>query len=448
MMTLVFFGATGHLFTRKIFPALASFPSGDLENLSILAIGRRFTTQSEYINFLSTLHPNAGAILKQIEYLQADAREEDFLSKLTPHLNTQEVLFYLATLPSVYPDILKQIHRWRVNTPTGSIRIALEKPFGQDATSFVELEKNLQNTFPEEEIFYVDHYLGKSTVLSLIVLKAENLFMEKLLSREYLQEVRIAVCETEGVEEREAFYEETGAIRDIFQNHILQLLTLFAIDIPPLCEEDKRECQRFQQKVAEEKVRLLEMVRLPEAQKIFLGQYEGYRQEVNNSHSHTETLVSTTLFIDSPRWRNVPFRILTGKKMAEKRSFIEAVFHSVVPSPNRLSIEIQPEERIDLFINVKTPSMDFASTMAKLNFSYFGTFGAKSPEAYQKILYDFIHRDRTLFPNSRFIRQSWKITDELRQKIEQHKIIPTPYPPHTLRAEDFFILNQSERNPG
>ncbi|MCX7668053.1 MAG: hypothetical protein N2Z84_03880, partial [Atribacterota bacterium] len=127
--------------------------------------------------------------------------------------------------------------------------------------------------------------------------------------------------------------------------------------------------------------------------------------------------------------------------------FIEAVFHSVVPSPNRLSIEIQPEERIDLFINVKTPSMDFASTMARLNFSYFGTFGAKSPEAYQKILFDFIHGDRTLFPSSRFIHQSWRITDELRQKIEQHKLAPVSYPPHTLRAKDFFISNQSENSP-
>ncbi|MEN3186502.1 MAG: hypothetical protein ABDK94_03725 [Atribacterota bacterium] len=447
MTTLVFFGATGHLFTKKIFPALASFSSEDFENLSILAIGRRFTTPDEYANFLSGLHPNAGEILKRIQYLKADAKEEDLVPKLTAHLSTQEVLFYLATLPSIYPDILKQIHRWRTQNPAVSTRIALEKPFGQDETGFTVLEKELRKTFAEEDIFYVDHYLGKSTVLGLIILKAENLFMEKLLSREHLQEVRIAVCETEGVEEREKFYEETGAIRDIFQNHILQLLTLFAIDIPPLCEEDKRECQRFQQKVAEEKVRLLEMVRLPEAQDIFLGQYEGYRQEAHNPHSHTETLLSIPLFIDSPRWHSVPFRILTGKKMAERRSFIEAIFHSVMPSPNRLSIEIQPEERIDLFINVKTPSMDLSSTMAKLNFNYFGTFGAKSPEAYQKILYDFIRHDRTLFPNSQFIRQSWKITDELRQKIEQYNRIPIPYPPHVLRAEDFFIRHRFGRNP-
>ncbi|MCX7667721.1 MAG: hypothetical protein N2Z84_02175, partial [Atribacterota bacterium] len=130
MTTLVFFGATGHLFTRKIFPALASFSSEDLERLSIVAIGRRFATQSEYMHFLSTLHPNASAVLKQIRYLQADAREKDFLLRLTPHLNTQEVLFYLATLPSVYPDILKQIHGWQVKNPKTLARIALEKPFG------------------------------------------------------------------------------------------------------------------------------------------------------------------------------------------------------------------------------------------------------------------------------------------------------------------------------
>lgn len=446
MKTLVFFGATGHLFTRKIFPALASLPFEELQDLSIVTIGRRFANQKEYQQFLSTFHPQPENVFSKMRYLQGDVKERDFSRNLAPFLQG-EILFYLATLPSVYLHILDHIKKWREENSTPKIRIALEKPFGQDENSFCNLEKELRKIFSEEDIFYVDHYLGKSTVLSLIILKAENLFMERLLSREYIQEVRIALCEDEGVEEREAFYEETGAIRDVFQNHLLQLLTLFAIDIPPLCEEDKKECQSFQEKVALEKSHLLERIVLPETQTILLGQYQGYREEVRNPHSHTETLVSLPLFLDHSRWWGIPFRMLTGKKMAKKRSFIEVIFRSVASYPNRLLIEIQPEERIDLFINVKTPDMDLSSAPAKLNFNYFGTFGAKSPQAYQKILHDFIQRDRTLFPNSQFIRNSWKITDRLLQKIRESRCIPSLYPPFTLTAEHFFTTYQFERIP-
>ncbi|MGQ9473857.1 MAG: hypothetical protein ACUVQZ_08590 [Candidatus Caldatribacteriaceae bacterium] len=446
MKTLVFFGATGNLFTRKIFPALASLPFEELQDLSIITIGRRFASQKEYQQFLSAFHPQPEKVFLKMHYLQGDVKEKEFFRNLAPFLQG-EVFFYLATLPSVYLHILEHIKKWREENSILKIRIALEKPFGQDEKSFYHLEKEVRKIFSEEDIFYVDHYLGKSTVLSLIVLKAENLFMERLLSREYIQEVRIALCEDEGVEEREAFYEETGAIRDIFQNHLLQLLTLFAIDIPPLCEEDKKECQSFQQKLAIEKSRLLERVLLPQPQAIFLGQYQGYREEVHNPHSHTETLVSLPLFIDHPRWWDIPFRMLTGKKMAEKRSFIEVIFRSVASYPNRLLIEIQPEERIDLFINVKTPDMDLSSAPAKLNFSYFGTFGAKSPQAYQKIIHDFIQRDRTIFPDSQFIRNSWRITDRLLQKIRENQHIPSLYPPYTLTAEHFFATYQCEKSP-
>ena len=446
MKTLVFFGATGHLFSRKIFPALASLKE-ELQDFSIVTVGRRFATQSEYQRFLGAFHPNPEAVFRRMVYCRGDARDQDLLAQLAPRLKGDAVFFYLATLPSVYPVILEHLHTWHRDNPEVPISIALEKPFGHDEASFLELEKNLRQIFAEENIFYVDHYLGKSTVLSLIILKAENRFMEKLLSREYLREVRIAVCEEEGVEERGAFYEETGAIKDILQNHLLQLLTLLAIDIPPLCEEDKRECQHFQEEVAQAKSRLLQEVRLPEPAEILLGQYEGYREEVRNPHSVTETLIRLPLFIENPRWHGVPFRLLTGKKMAEKRSFVEAIFHSVTPLPNRLRIEIQPEERIDLFVNVKTPGMDLSSAMVQLNFSYFGTFGAKSPEAYQKILHDFLHHDRTLFPDSSFIRHSWRIIDQLLQKIRESQLTPFSYPPHTLNAETLFTKASNEKNP-
>ncbi len=448
MKTLVFFGATGNLFTHKILPSLGHLLTQDGGDFSIVAIGRRSPNLASYQQFLLTLghkdvslSPEAfSQLFQRLTYIQSDIKNGDLFLKLAPHLEGKEVFFYLATLPSLYPEVLRQLKRWNQTHPLPK-SIALEKPFGSDEESFLALERELRDLFPEERVFYVDHYLGKSTVLSLIILKAENLFIEKLLSRHYLKEVRIAVCEEEGVEERAQFYEETGALRDIFQNHLLQLLTLFAIDIPPLCEEDRRECQLFQEKVAQEKVRLLEKVRLPRKEEIILGQYQGYREAVGNPSSSTETLIHIPIYIENARWRGVPFRMFTGKKMAEKRSFIEVIFHSVTPWPNRLVIEIQPEERIDFYINVKTPSIELTSVPAKLNFSYFGTFGAKSPQAYQKIIHDFLHGERTLFPNSAFIRRAWQITDALKRTIERYKISPHFYPPHTLKGDEVWNRN-------
>lgn len=445
MKTLIFFGATGNLFTRKIFPALSSlFYRYEMKDVALIALGRRFSNEEDYRRFLQETSPGEKTeLLERVFYISGDLENPETpsqLSQLISKVGEEEVIFYLSLPPSLYKSALNTMEVTLSSISPVVKKIALEKPFGSSEKDFEELEKALKKIFREEEIFYVDHYLGKATVQNLIILKAENLFIEKLLSRDLVQEVRIAVSEKEGVGERKKFYEETGAIKDILQNHLLQLFMLLAIDIPPLCEEDRKECQRFLESVAQAKSQLLTQIQLPPREAIYLGQYEHYREEVGNPHSQVETLVYLPFYLSSKRWQGVPFRMLTGKKMAERESYIEVVFHSHFPEDNRLRIEIQPEERIDLLIRAKAPGLGLYSSPVRLNFSYSGSFGANTPEAYEKIIYDLLAGDRTLFPDSTFIRRAWRVIDQLISVIQKEGIKPRLYPEDTLTPGYFWSL--------
>ncbi|MEN3203312.1 MAG: hypothetical protein ABDK87_06230 [Atribacterota bacterium] len=441
MRTLVFFGATGNLFTRRILPALANLSRE--EEFTVIALGRRFNDVASYRSFVLPFLPDSSPLLERLVYLQGDIlNPKELIPKLSPLLQEGPIYFYLATLPSLYRLALSAIKELVALRNPEELFIALEKPFGKDRRDFLSLKEDLRSVFPEDHIFYVDHYLGKGTVQNLIILKAENLFLERLLSREFVSEVRIAIFEEEGVGERAAFYEETGAIRDIFQNHLLQILTLFAVDIPPLCDEDRRECNRFLMQLAEERTKLLTFLRLPESNLIELGQYAGYRDEVGNTESRRETFFCFPVFLDTERWKGVPFYLASGKKLQAKRSFIEVLFHSAVSPPNRISIEIQPEERIDLMLFVRKPGRNLDSLPVRLNFAASGTFQAKSPEAYEKILYDFLHNDRTLFPSSSFVEESWKATEKLLHLLEANPPKLCRYREGVLTPEALFTAKR------
>lgn len=435
MRTLIFFGATGNLFTRRILPALARLSWE--EEFTVIALGRRLKDTASYRSFAAQFLPEFSPLFERLVYLQGDlANPQELASKLSPLLGEGPFYFYLATLPSLYHQALECIREIAASWNKEELWIALEKPFGKNSEDFLRLEGSLKELFLEDHIFYVDHYLGKGTVQNLVILKAENAFFEKLLSREFVSEVRIGIFEEEGVGERAAFYEETGAIRDIFQNHLLQILTLFAVDIPPLCEEDRKECNRFFAHLAQERAKLLKALCFPESHLIELGQYAGYREEVGNAHSRRETFFSFPVFLDTERWRGVPFYLVSGKKLAVRRSFIEVLFRSLVSPPNRLYIEIQPEERIDLMLFVRQPGRNLDSVPAWLRCTTSGTFQAKSPEAYEKILYDFLHNDRTLFPDSSFVRNSWRVTEKLLTLLEEN-------PPRLCRYREGVVTPEA-----
>ena len=386
--------------------------------------------------------PILESLFSRTSYFRGDivapAQFASFISRY--HLfQYQEVLFYLSTLPSLYPETLRLIKDLTDAAPPSlSKKIIIEKPFGSNQKSFEALDQSLKDIFPEEKIFFVDHYLGKDTVQNIIILKAENFFIEKLLSTEYVEEIRIVVSEKDGVGTRGNFYEETGAIRDILQSHIMQLISLIAMDIPPLCEEDKKECHDFIEKMLGKKTEAIHHLKLPEANQIHLGQYQSYTDEISAPHSQTETFISLPLYLPTPRWKEVPFWIVTGKKMAEKKSYIEVVFRSSIEVKNRLIIKIQPEEKIDLIIHTKIPGEGLTSSPVRLNFNSLGTFGINSPEAYENILLDCYRGDKTLFPDSTFILYSWKLIDELKKMIQDYHIIPKHYPDHQCRAENLL----------
>ncbi len=448
MKTFVFFGATGNLFTDKIFPALCSLTRDKrLTDFSVTAVGRRYNDKESYKKHLFHTIQNkdvkaAEELLQRTRYLRSDAlKEEDYhnFPERAGLTSSDEVLFYLAVAPSLYQPILELLSTFVVPHISKLRRkIILEKPFGADAASFQELDKAVKRCFSEEDTFFVDHYLGKNTVQNLIVLKAENTFLERILHRDFVSEVRISVCESSGVGKRGKFYEETGAIRDILQNHLLQLLTLMTADSPPLCEPDRKECDAFLFSLSERKREILEHLIPPDTEKIHIGQYEGYRKEVDNPSSIVETLVSLPLYIDTSRWRGVPFRLLTGKKMISRKASIEVVFRSNNDPPNLLQVEIQPEERMDMLIHVKKPGLGLFSFPVRLNFSYSGSFDGATSEAYESILFDCFTGDRTLFPDSSFIQACWRVTDTIRKLLAERNAQPAMYSPETLDTGDFW----------
>jgi glucose-6-phosphate 1-dehydrogenase len=457
MKTLIFFGGTGNLFVNKIFPALVTmYARGDLENVQVVAIGRRFSSQDAYQNFLlKTLTEKDPALLSEgsikefwkcLHYLQGDIEDDSTFVKLNQHLAAccTEAIFYLSTLPNLYQSALRQIKSFFPETLLKNAKVALEKPFGNNLPSFQKLKQTLQQTFLERNIFYVDHYLGKEIVLNLIILKAENWFLERLLSREFVKEVHIGLCEREGVAERKVFYEQTGAIKDVLQNHLLQLLALIAVDAPPLCETDPRECASFLEALAYEKSKLLSKIHLPPPEHIKLGQYTSYREETGYLNSTTETLFVVPLFVATSRWKGVPFYLISGKKMAEKRSFIKVIFSSHLDYTNALYMEIQPEERIDLYLRLKRPGTTLSAMDTRLNFSYAGNFKGASSQAYQKIILDILSGDRALFPDSSFIENAWRLTDQLKTLLDEHRHPLFFYPDYTLTAESLLTERRSE----
>jgi len=452
MKTLVFFGGAGNLFVNKIFPALfVLHAKGYLQNLQIITLGRRFAKQEEYQQFLlqslygKELPISPGNSLRELwgklYYIQGDIEDNSTFVELNQHfaLNCSEVIFYLSTLPALYETVLQKIKNFLSETHLKSAKVALEKPFGGNLLSFQKLKQTLQQIFLGKNIFYVDHYLGKEIVLNLIILKAENWFLEKLLSKEFVQEVHIGLCKREGVADRKVFYEQTGAIKDVFQNHLLQLLVLIAVDAPPLCEIDPPECATFLEELAHRKNALLEKVQLPLPKTIKLGQYASYREETGYSESTTETLFVVPLFVDTSRWKGVPFYLASGKKMTEKHSFIRVVFYSHLEYANVLYMEIQPEERIDLYLRLKKPGTTLSAMETWLNFSYAGSFKGASFQAYQKIILDILSGDRALFPDSLFIENAWKLTDQLKTILKKQAALLFFYPDYTLTLESLLV---------
>jgi glucose-6-phosphate 1-dehydrogenase len=454
--SIVIFGATGDLTARKLIPALYHLYSEKQmpQPFRVIGVARRPETTLSWAEglrqaldrFAHSPIVEAAAwesFAANLIYCQGDLAEPATYQQLGSQIggfDNEELrnnsLFYLATAPSQFAQVVELLHEsglLRKEAQAGTFqRVIIEKPFGHDLFSAQKLNADLTRFLHEKQIFRIDHYLGKETVQNLLIFRFSNAIFEELWTRRSVDHVQITVSEELGVGSRGGYYEETGALRDMVQNHLLQVLALAAME-PPVCLEAES--------VRDEKVKLLKSIRpiLPGqvATNAVRGQYKagqvngqprpGYRQEPKvRLDTDVETFVALRLFIDNWRWSGVPFYLRTGKSLPLSVSEVRVQFR---PTPNvlfaaqcgpkldanSLTIRLQPDEGITLRFNGKIPGAGLNLRPVRMHFSYNSEFGAYTPEAYQRLLLEALTGDATLFIRRDEVEAAWTIVDAIRE---------------------------------
>jgi glucose-6-phosphate 1-dehydrogenase len=456
---LVLFGATGDLAHHKVFPALYQLWRGNLlpQQTFILGIGRRPYDDASFRDEVRTaLEANSrmpveatslASFLDRVGYHRGDFDDPGTFDRLVTrladcereHQTSHNRLFYLATQPTAFPLVIEELGRVGLShdsPPNGWRRVVIEKPFGYDEASAFRLNREVRRVFRERQIYRIDHYLGKETVRNLLVLRFANGIFEPVWNRRYVDHVQITVAESIGVGDRGSFYEETGATRDVLQNHLLQLLSLVAMEPPATLEAEA---------LRDEKVQVVSAIggHSPEevARDVVRGQYgpgwvegqpvRGYREEPEvDPESETETFVAGRFLIDNWRWSGVPFYLRTGKRLPKRASEIAIQFRNVPhrlfrntpidPEPNLLAIRIQPDEGILLRFESKMPGLGLEIRPVSMDFTYGSAFSVDSPDAYETLILDALLGDPTLFARADEVEKAWGIvTPILEAWIEQ-----------------------------
>jgi len=450
---IVIFGATGDLTRRKLAPALHSLAcAGRLpEALEIVGVGRRsmdgemfrrhlYEGIETYARLKASPHlcTRWNDLRSRFHYAQIQDVSASELRSLFESLprtahgmqGKVNLLVYLAMPPEVVPNIVSVLgsvlnHKARGTAHRGWVRLVLEKPFGRDEDSARVLDALLAESLPEHSVYRIDHYLGKETVQNLLAFRFANGIFEPLWSREHVQHVQITVAESIGIEGRAESYDRVGVVRDVVQNHLLQLLSLVAME-PPLTLDSEP--------LRDEKVRVLETVSTVNASDFVLGQYDGYISEDGApDDSTTPTYAALRLALDSPRWRGVPFYLRSGKRMQTKTTEVTLQFKPVShrflseqsPQPNRLSLHIQPNEGMRLQFAVKVPGAGLRTSSEDMAFQYRDRYpDTDLPDAYERLLLDALRGDPSLFIRRDEIEVAWRIVAPLLEAADK----PASYP--------------------
>jgi glucose-6-phosphate 1-dehydrogenase len=447
---LVLFGATGDLAHRKVIPAMYHLWRTNLlpHEFVLLAVGRReydddafraeiHKSLEQFSRVLPLDEPAWRSFSERIRYYRCDFSDPagfDALSTKLDELDEEEGtrgnrLYYLATQPSQFAELVGQLGRVGLDHERhdgGWRRVVIEKPFGHDLNSAVRLNREVGKVFRESQVYRIDHYLGKETVRNLLVFRFGNGIFEPLWNRRYVDHVQITVAESIGIENRGAFYEETGAVRDVLQNHLLQLVSLVAMEPPATFEADA---------LRDEKVKVLRAIGTRPAdpvRDVVRGQYgpgwvaampvPGYREESDvDPKSETETFVAARFNIDDWRWAGVPFFVRTGKRLPKRATEIAIQFREVPqhlfrdssaePDPNLLAIRIQPDEGIMLRFGAKVPGLGLNVRSVTMDFTYGSAFNVDSPDAYETLILDALQGDASLFTRADEVEEAWSIVD-------------------------------------
>jgi glucose-6-phosphate 1-dehydrogenase len=443
--SIVIFGASGDLTRRKLVPALFGLYKEKLipKDFQIIGFARREKTDESFreemlegLKKFSRFAPISDAdwedFSKHIFYHIGNFDDDDSYKKLAERLGTSQQdqglgqnLFYLATAPEFFSTVVQSLHKVNLVAPGLPSRTVVEKPIGHDYQSAKELVDELQLHMDESSIFRIDHYLGKETVQNLMYFRFANSIYEPIWNRSMIDHVQITVAEEEGVGTRGDYYDHVGAMRDMVQNHLTQLLTITAMEPPASLNSDA---------LRDEKVKVLKSIPTPTVEWVtansIRAQYEGYiREDRVNPKSDTETYVAMKLEIDNWRWAGVPFYLRTGKALKTKASEIVVVFKRPPQSlfetscednvhRNRLHIRLQPDEGIHLTFNAKVPGKSNMGSV-DMDFAYESKFGSYSPEAYERLLMDFIMGDSTLFTRADEVLEAWRIVDAIYEGWQQ-----------------------------
>jgi glucose-6-phosphate 1-dehydrogenase len=448
LTTIIIFGASGDLTQRKLIPSLFHLfrKRRTPKQLKIIGFGAtEFSDDAFREHLLDGMKKFASFEFTEEEwnifapnlcYVTGKYTEVEHFKKLAEQLSTFENnesanrLYYMALPPKLFPTIVDNLsNTQQLEENGGWRRVVLEKPFGTDLESAITLNKQVHKALHENQIYRIDHYLGKETVQNILFTRFANTIYEPIWNRNYIDHVQITVAEKVGLEHRAGFYDGVGVLRDMFQNHLLQLLTLVAMEPPASFSASH---------LRNEKVKVLSAIKPMTPEEVSTNtvraQYKGYKQEKDvGAESTTATFAALRLFINNWRWKGVPFYLRSGKNLAEKQSQIIiqfkepplAMFPMQTMKPNMLVLYLQPDEGVHLRFEAKSPDKVNETRSVDMEFHYDDAFGKSAiPEAYERLLLDAIQGDASLFTRADEVETAWSIIDPILQTWETHQTPP------------------------